>query len=123
MDRRGEQNETKFEWTAPGFGAFIRRLRGAYPDKLILQNRGLFFFNPRNEPVQVHPARRPRLRRSSRATGSTPTRPTTPDPYFYPDNRFNFAPKLMAEANRPDGFRVLSLGYAEGPPSRCRTPR
>ena len=33
----------------------------------------------------------------------------------YPDNRYNIAPKLMAEANRPDGFKVLSLGYAEGP--------
>ena len=37
------------------------------------------------------------------------------DPFFYPDNKFNITPKLMAEANRPDGFRVLSLGYAEGP--------
>ena len=26
-------------------------------------------------------------------------------------------PKIMAEANRADGFRVLSLGYAEGPES------
>ena len=35
--------------------------------------------------------------------------------YFYPDNRFNVAPKLVAEADRGDGFQVLSLGYAEGP--------
>ncbi len=34
---------------------------------------------------------------------------------YSPDNLYNYAPKLMAEANRPDGFRVLSLGYAEGP--------
>jgi hypothetical protein len=40
------------------------------------------------------------------------------DPIFYPDNRYNSAPKLMAEANRPDGFEVLSLGYAEGPPDQ-----
>ena len=32
-----------------------------------------------------------------------------------PDNRWNFAPKLMAEANRPDGFHVLSLGYVAPP--------
>ena len=40
------------------------------------------------------------------------------DPIHYPDNRYNVAPKLMAEANRPDGFKVLSLGYAEGPPDQ-----
>ena len=34
---------------------------------------------------------------------------------YYGDNRYNYAPKLMAEAERPDGFQVLSLGYAEGP--------
>jgi hypothetical protein len=37
-----------------------------------------------------------------------------PHHYDYPNNRFNFAPKIMAEANRADGFRVLSIGYAEG---------
>lgn len=39
-------NESKFEWTAPGFSAFIQHVRQAYPDRLILQNRGLFFFDP-----------------------------------------------------------------------------
>ena len=41
-------NETKFEWTAPGFGTFIRKVHDNYQDKLILQNRGLFFFDPRH---------------------------------------------------------------------------
>ena len=34
-------------------------------------------------------------------------------PYFL-DNKYNVAPKIMAEANRPDGFKMLSLGYANG---------
>ena len=34
---------------------------------------------------------------------------------FYEDNKNNFAPKLLAEAGRTDGFRILSLGYSEGP--------
>ena len=43
----GSPNESKYEWTAPGFGSFIRQVHQAYPNKLILQNRGLFFFDPR----------------------------------------------------------------------------
>ncbi len=34
---------------------------------------------------------------------------------FFNDNKYNYAQKLLAEADREDGFRVLSLGYAEGP--------
>src|SRR6185369_15670323 len=104
-------NEGKFEWTAPGFSSFIKRVRKAYPDRLLLQNRGLFFFDPR------HPHYEYTTRGSidfaffeSYRLSSSPTDPI--DPYFYPDNRYNMAPKLMAEANRPDGFKVLSLGYA-----------
>jgi len=107
-------NEGKFEWTAPGFSAFVKRVHQAYPGRLILQNRGLFFFDPR------HPHYEFTTRGSidfaffeSYRLTSSPTDPI--DPFFYPDNRYNVAPKLMAEANRPDGFRVLSLGYAESP--------
>jgi hypothetical protein len=106
--------EAKFEWTAPGFQAFVQRLRITYPDRVILQNRGLFFYNP----VLPHYAFTTRglidlgFFESYRLnSGST----NNPDPVFYPDNRYNYAPKIMAEANRPDGFRMLSLGYAEGP--------
>ena len=53
-------NESKFEWTAPGFSAFIRRVAATYPDQLILQNRGLFFFDPQS-----------RSTRSPRAAAST----------------------------------------------------
>jgi hypothetical protein len=110
----GSANQAEFEWTAPGFAAFIQRLRNTYPDIVIVQNRALFFFNPFNPQFQFIPRGNLDfvLFESYRLT-SGPT--NNPHPYYYPDNRFNFAPKLMAEANRPDGFRVLSLGYAEGP--------
>jgi hypothetical protein len=36
----------QFEWTAGGFRLFMQRLRNTFPDKLILQNRGMFFLNP-----------------------------------------------------------------------------
>jgi hypothetical protein len=110
-------NETKFEWTAPGFGAFIRKVHANYPDKLILQNRGLFFFDPRHA-AYAYNARGAIdfvLFESYRLDSSDSE---LWNPVFYADNQFNVAPKLMAEANRPDGFRVLSLGYAEGPPDQ-----
>jgi hypothetical protein len=107
-------NQTEFEWTAPGFGAFIRHVHQAYPDKLILQNRGLFFFDPRH-PQYAFNARGAidfLLFESFRLDSNSFEQW---NPVFYPDNRYNVGPKLMAEADRPDGFRVLSLGYADGP--------
>lgn len=109
-------NQTEFEWTAPGFASFVRHIRAAYPDKLIMQNRGLFFFDPRHPHYQftTRGAIDFALFESYRLHSGTQEEW---HPYFFPDNRYNIAPKLMAEANRSDGFQVLSLGYAEGPPS------
>lgn len=101
------------EWTANGYSDFIRHLRSDYPDKVILQNRGIFYFDPRLPHYEVS-ARGAidlfffesyRLNSNSNQTF---------DPYFFPDNKHNFAPKLMAEANRGDGFKVISLGYVDG---------
>jgi hypothetical protein len=108
-------NPSEFEWTAPGFRDFTRRLRAAYPGKLILQNRGLFLFDPRLPHYRVTTRGSVDLvlfesYRLDSSSGSD-----NPHPLYYPDNRFNLAPKLVAEAQRPDGFQVLSLGYAEGP--------
>lgn len=113
----GSSNPSEFEWTAPGFAAFMARLRAEYPDRVILQNRGLFFFDVRFHHYK-HTTRSnvdlvlfESFRLNSNAFEGI-------NPIHYADNRHNVAPKLMAEANRPDGFRVVSLGYAEGPPNQ-----
>jgi hypothetical protein len=104
---------SNFEWTAKGFTDFINKVRADYPDKVILQNRGIFFFDPRLPHYEVSARGNIDLflfesyRMDSNSTQIF-------DPYFFPDNKFNYAPKLMAEANRADGFKVLSLGYADG---------
>ena len=109
-----ELNKTRFEWTAPGVAKFMERLKEKYPDKYILQNRGIFFYNY-NYP---HYEYAPRsyvdfLMYESYMLDSSP------DNLYYEgyfaDNKNVYAPKICAEADRPDGFRVLSLGYAEGP--------
>lgn len=108
-------NQSEFEWTAPGFTAFMHRLKQRYPDKLVLQNRGLFFFDKRRAHYDctsrgaIDFVLFESYRLNSNGFQGF-------DPYYFPDNKHNVMPKLMAEANRPDGFRVLSLGYAEGPP-------
>jgi len=107
-------NQSEFEWTAPGFKSFIERLRSNYAGKLIMQNRGLFFFDPRHPHYKVTTrAAVDFVKFESFRLNSSSSEDY--NAYFYPDNRFNIAPKLMAEAGRADGFRVLSLGYAEGP--------
>ncbi|WP_166245120.1 hypothetical protein [Paenibacillus turpanensis] len=107
-------NQSEFEWTAPGYLSFVEKLRGAYPNKLILQNRGLFYFDPRLPHYQYNAGRyidfvlfeSYRLNSSAFETFNV---------NFALDNKYSAMPKLMAEANRPNGFQVLSLGYAEGP--------
>jgi len=113
-------NQSEFEWTAPGFSAFIRHVHEAYPHKLLLQNRGVFFFDPRKPAYEFTTTGKIdfNLYESFRLDSSTAH---LWDPFFYPDNRYNFAPKLMVEANRPDGFVPLSLGYAEGPSDQMST--
>lgn len=104
-------NQTASEWTAAGFTAFMRRLRADFPGKVILQNRGLFFFDPREPHYQVSARGVIDLGffESYRLDNDTKA-----EYVYFHDNKYNSAPKLMAEANRPDGFKVLSLGYASG---------
>lgn len=107
-----DTNHSSSEWTAQGFVDFMQRLRNEYPNKVILQNRGLFYFDPRRPQYQVS-ARGIIDLGFFESYYLDNDSVTTVSPYF-PDNKYHVAPKLMAEANRPDGFKVLSLGYANG---------
>lgn len=109
-----EANRTRFEWTAPGVALFAERLKEQYPDKYVLQNRGIFFYNY-SYPHYDHSPRSyiDFLMYESYMLDSDPS--YLYNEGYFADNRNVFAPKLSAEAGRPDGFRVLSLGYAEGP--------
>ncbi|MCA8950473.1 MAG: fibronectin type III domain-containing protein [Planctomycetes bacterium] len=110
----GDPDQAEFEWTAPGYRTLVGTLRTEYPKALVMQNRGLFFFHP----DLPHYAFNPRADldfvklesyRLDRETGQEF------DAFTFGDNKFNWGPKLQAEAYRDDGFQVLSLGYAEGP--------
>jgi len=97
----------EFEWTAPGFSDFIRKLRERYPDKIIVQNRGLFFLN-KDLPHYAFTTRGYidyLLFESYRLDSDLRVSP------YFDDNRYNYMPKLSAEASRADGFQILSLEY------------
>lgn len=112
--KEDEPNKTRFEWTAPGVSSFMKRLKEEYPDKLILQNRGVFFYDPQLPHYKYNPREYvDYLLFESYMLDSDPTHLYYKP--FFEDNKNNFVPKLTAEAGRPDGFRILSLGYAEGP--------
>eukprot|EP00698_Gefionella_okellyi_P017654 TRINITY_DN5201_c0_g2_i1.p1 TRINITY_DN5201_c0_g2~~TRINITY_DN5201_c0_g2_i1.p1 ORF type:complete len:436 (-),score=103.75 TRINITY_DN5201_c0_g2_i1:313-1482(-) len=110
-------NLSKFEWTAAGMADFIHSLRMTYPDKVLLQNRGGFYFDPRQRHFALSTGRDIDLFfYESYFLDSDPH--DLENPFNSADNRCNYMPKLMAEANRGEGFKVLSLGYAEGPPGQ-----
>jgi hypothetical protein len=41
------QNRRQYSWTAAGYTRFLKQLRTHFPDVLVMQNQGLFFFDPR----------------------------------------------------------------------------
>jgi hypothetical protein len=109
----GDPDHATFEWTAPGVTAFTGELRRRYPKQVILQNRGLFFFDPRyahyaftTGPLIDY------LKIESYRLDRDTAREF--DPYVFADNKHNLMPRLQAEAQRFT-FQILSLGYAEGP--------
>ncbi|TYP74837.1 hypothetical protein [Paenibacillus methanolicus] len=107
-------NQSEFEWTAPGTRAFVEKLSRQYPSALLAANRGLFFYNPDlgSYAHTLRPYVDFVMFESFRLNNSDSEYFNAT---FFADNKYNAAQKLLAEADRPDGFRALSLGYAEGP--------
>ncbi|MCP4848206.1 MAG: fibronectin type III domain-containing protein [Verrucomicrobiaceae bacterium] len=100
---------TQYEWTAPGLQSLVAGISAAFPDKIMLGNRGLFFYNPnlKHYEFTLRPYLNLILYESYYTDSSASAAPTA----FFDDNRYNFAPKINAESQRGDGFTVLALGY------------
>jgi hypothetical protein len=107
-------NPSEFEWVAKGTQQLVKNIRSMFPTKFLLANRGLTFFHPDFQAYQftlrgsVDFVMYESFRLDSNATEWF-------NEAYFNDNKYNFGQKLLAEADRSDGFRVLSLGYAEGP--------
>jgi hypothetical protein len=109
---------TPYEWTAPGMQGLIQRIHTNYPGKLLMANRGLFFFdaNLKTYPYNIRPFVDMVMFESYYSDTST----NLVSPSF-PDNKYDFAPKLNAEAGRPDGFNLFVVDYDHTPPQPAAT--
>ncbi len=116
---------SEYEWTAPGLPEFLDRLTSDYPNAQIVQNRGLFFFDPRlshytyNAAEHIDYVMFESYRLDSREDINW-------TPQFYRENKKRIRQLLMVAASdaasSDDGFTVLSLGYAEGPGAETEVP-
>lgn len=100
---------TYFEWTAKGYRDLVKKISDDNPTKLLIANRGVFFYNPNLKPYAY--TLRPYINMLMFESYYTDSSGSGMATAFFDDNKFNFAPKINAEANRPDGFTVISLGY------------
>jgi len=104
---------TEYEWTSPGMQAVVQRIRTNYVGKLIMGNRGLFYYDPnlKTYPYTIRPYVDMVMFESYYSDSGT-----NPVSLSFPDNKYDFAPKVNAEAGRPDGFTVLAVDYDHTPP-------
>lgn len=105
---------TTYEWTAPGMQSLVQKISTNYPGKLLMGNRGLFFYNPnfKQYAYTLRPYVNMVMFESYFTDSSNSGQPSA----SFSDNKYNWAPKLNAEAGRSDGFTVVSLGYDQTPP-------
>lgn len=109
----GQPDHATFEWTAPGVTSFVAELRRQYPNAVLLQNRGLFFFDPTYP--HYHFSTGPFVDFVKIENYRLDSDPAVDfDPYAFAVNKNIIAPKLIAESQR-FSFQVLTLGYASGP--------
>lgn len=109
---------TAYEWTAPGMQGLIERIHTNYPGKILMGNRGLFFFNPDLKTYAYNPRPYLDLVMFESYYSDSSTNNVTPS---FADNKYNFAPKLNAESGRPDGFNILVVDYNHTPPQSAAT--
>lgn len=100
---------TYFEWTAKAYQNLVKNIGDDNPTKLLLANRGVFFYNPNLKPYAY--TLRPYVNLLMYESYYTDSSGSGAASAYFDDNKFNYAPKINAEANRPDGFTVIALGY------------
>ena len=109
-----------YPWAAEAMQQTVKFISDTYPNKSILANRGSFYFQAglKNTDYNVTPidfSIRPYINAmlfESFMLDSDVT--NTGISHYYTDNRDNVLPKLMSEANRPDGFTVTGMDYMMG---------
>ena len=106
-----------YPWVAEEMQKTVKFISDTYPDKAILANRGSFFFHAglHNTKYNISPidySIRPYINAMLFESYmlDSDINHTGISPYFL-DNHKSVMPKLMSEANRPDGFTVTGMDY------------
>jgi len=108
-----------YAWAAPAMQQTVAFIHNTYANKTVFANRGVFFYNPtllnttyniRSYDYNIRPYINGSLFESY--TLDSTTSPTN-SPYFA-DNKNEYAPKMINEANRPDGFTMFCVDYQMG---------
>ncbi len=95
-----------YRWTTIGMSDLIHWLYQTYPNKYLVANRGLFYFDSTNSaayPYTIRPYISGDLFES----------------YYLEPNRSIWAAKLNHEAQKSDGFKIMALDYFD--PSQTAT--
>ena len=87
-----------YRWTVVGMSNLVHWLREAYPDKYLIANRGLFYFDSTMTQAYAHTIR-PDIDADMFES------------YFIEGDRTTWAKKINHEAQKPDGFKVIALDY------------
>ena len=87
-----------YRWTLVGMSNLIHWLRTTYPDKYLIANRGLFYFDSTLTNAYAHTIR-PDIDADMFES------------YYHEGDRVNWAKKVNNEANKADGFKVIALDY------------
>lgn len=82
------------------------------PGKLIIANRGLFFYDPNYK--HYADTLRPYANRVMFESYFTDRNNSDQTNAFFADNKYDDPPRLNAEAGRPDGFTMIAQGYDAG---------
>ncbi|HUJ09498.1 MAG TPA: fibronectin type III domain-containing protein [Verrucomicrobiae bacterium] len=106
-----------YPWAAQEMQKTVQFIHDTYTNKVVFANRGLFFYNPllvnpqfnvRPYAYSIRPYVHATLFESYMLDSSTCD--TLLNPYVN-DNKYDYARKINAEANRPDGFTMFCLDY------------
>lgn len=87
-----------YRWMVVQMSEMIAWLRETYPDKYLIANRGLFYFDP-DLPTAYANSIRPYIDGDMFES------------YYPTTDRTIWAQKVNNEANKPDGFKVIALDY------------
>jgi hypothetical protein len=116
-------NPGYYPWAAEEMQETVKFIHETYPDQYILANRGIFYYqaglsnstyNIRPIDFSIRPYVNGVLFESYFLDSNSSVDGAGGESEFFIDNKNNVAPKLMAEANRLDGFTIFCIDYKEG---------